>query len=156
MKHIVERRPADARPQRLCEGRALLGAALLAVGLFAGAAYGQAAMPQPQMQGSVAYLNGGAGDEEVQFIRQSMKDYTLAFGFARTGSPRAEYVANVSVTIKNGAGETVFEAASAGPYLLVKLPTGSYTVVATYENQSQTRPVTAGKTASSIVTFQWK
>lgn len=155
MKHIVERRPTFAAPWRKSAKRAQLGAAFLAAGLFVGAAHGQAAMPQPQMQGSVAYLNGGAGDEEVEFIRQSMKDYTLALGFARAGSPRAEYVASVSVTIKNAGGETVFEAPSVGPYLLVKLPPGNYTVVATYENQSRTRPVTAGRTASSIVTIEW-
>ena len=116
----------------------------------------QAPLPKPQMQGSVEYLNGGAGDEEVQFVRQSMKDYTLALGFANGARPRPEYVASVAVSIKDRSGQTVFEAPSVGPFLLVKLPPGAYTVVATYQSQSQTRPVTAGKSASSIVEFAWK
>lgn len=131
--------------------------ALLAVALSVPQlVFAQAAMPQPQTQGAVTYLNGGAGDEEIQFIKQSMKDYSLALGFARAGSPRAEYVASVAVTIKDRSGATVFEAPSVGPYLLLKLPAGTYTAVATYQDQSQTRPVTAGKSASSFVTFQWK
>lgn len=123
--------------------------------LCTGSAYAQAPLPQPQTQGSVTYLNGGAGEEEVEFIKQSMKDYTLGLAFARAGSPRAEYVASVAVTIKDAKGATVFESPSAGPYLLLKLPAGSYSVAATYQNQAQTRPVTAGK-SGSLVTFQWK
>lgn len=130
--------------------------ALLTAVIATGAVHAQVALPQPQTLGGVTYLNGGAGDEEVQFIKQSMKDYTLALGFTRVGSPRAEYVASVAVTIRNAKGETVFEAPSVGPYLLLKLPAGPYSVAATYQDQSQTRPVTAGKSGASLVTFQWK
>jgi hypothetical protein len=131
--------------------------ATLATGLaFAPFALAQAPMPQPQMQGSVTYLNGGAGDEEVQYIKQAMKDYSLVLAFARAASPRAEYVASVAVTVKDSKGNTVFEAPSVGPYLLLKLPAGGYSVTATYQSQAQTRPVTAGKSANALVTFEWK
>ena len=129
--------------------------AALAIGCATLPAHGQAPMPQQQLLGDVAYLNGGAGDEEVQFIKQSMKDYTLALAFARGASP-AEYVASVAVTIKDAKGQTVFETASVGPYLLVKLPPGKYSVVANYHDVSLTRPVTAGKSAGPLVTFIWK
>ena len=119
-------------------------------------AYAQAPLPQPQQQGGIAYLNGGAGDEEVQFIKQSMKDYSLALEFGRAGSPRAEYVATVAITIKDAGGATVFEAPSVGPYLLVKLPAGKYSVVATYQDVTQTRPVTVATTARAPTTFTWK
>ncbi|MGI9025912.1 MAG: hypothetical protein ACR2GP_10075, partial [Burkholderiaceae bacterium] len=57
--------------------RHVASATTLAAGLILTAgAFAQAPMPQPQMQGSVAYLNGGAGDEEVQYIKQSMKYYS--------------------------------------------------------------------------------
>ena len=128
----------------------------LAFGAIATATAQEAPMPQQQLLGDVAYLNGGAGDEEVQYIRQSMKEYTLALAFARAGSPRAEYVASVSVTIKDARGQTVFELPSVGPYLLVKLPPGRYSVVAIYNDATQTRPVSVGKTGGPLVTFTWK
>jgi len=128
---------------------------LTAVLAFAAGAFAQAPMPQTQTQGSVAYLNGGAGDEEVQYIKQSMNDYSMALAFARAASPRAEYVANVAVTVKDGKGGTVLHVPAVGPYLLLKLPAGSYAVTATYEGQAQTRTVSAGKPAS-LVTFEWK
>ena len=133
----------------------LVAVTTLAVGLaFSSGVSAQAPMPQPQTQGSITYLNGGAGDEEVQYIKQSMKDYSMALAFARAASPRAEYVANVAVTVKDAKGNAVFEAPSVGPYLLLKLPAGSYAVTAIYQSQAQTRTVSAGK--ASLVTFEWK
>jgi hypothetical protein len=134
--------------------RTLVAAALVLV--TTEAAFAQAAMPQQQVLGDVPYLNGGAGDEEVQYMKQSMKDYTLALAFSRTGSPRAEYVASVSITVKDAKGVTVFEEPSVGPYLLLKVPAGKYSVVASYQDVTQTRPVTAGKTAGTLTTFMWK
>jgi hypothetical protein len=127
--------------------------AALALGTAASMAIAQAPLPQPKTQGSVTYLNGGAGDEEVQAIKASIKDYSLALSFSRSGG---EYVASVAVTIKDGTGATVFEAPSVGPYLLVKLPAGKYSVVASYQNEAKTQPVTVGKSASSVTSFQWK
>ena len=128
----------------------------LALAFGTGARAQEAPMPQQQLLGDVAYLNGGAGDEEVQYVKQSMKEYSLALAFARAGSPRAEYVASVSVTIKDAKGATVFELPSVGPYLLVKLPPGKYSVVAIYNDATQTRPVSVGKTVGPLVTFTWK
>ncbi len=54
----------------------------------------QAPMPQPQTQGSVTYLSGGAGSEEVDYIKSQMKDYTLALLFSAKGG---DYAANVAV-----------------------------------------------------------
>lgn len=131
-------------------------AASLVAFVMTTSAFGQAAMPQPQTQGDVTFLNGGAGGEEVQFIKQSMKDYSLALAFARGASPGAEYVASVAITIKDAKGRTVFESPSVGPYLLLRLPSGKYSAVATYHDVSQNRPVTASASASSVVTFAWK
>jgi len=50
-------------------------------------------MPTEQVLGDVPYMNGGVGEEEVQFIKQTMKDYTLRLAFsARPARRRAEYV----------------------------------------------------------------
>ena len=127
-------------------------AAVAAAAAFSTAA-AQAPMPKPQTANGIAYLNGGAGSEEVDFIKSSMKDYSLALMFSRTGG---EYVATVSVTIKDTGGKTVFEEPSAGPYLLIKLPAGKYSVVASYQGDSKTQPVTVDRAAKTPVSFSWK
>ena len=126
--------------------------AAVALALASASACAQAPMPQPQTQGSVGYLNGGAGDEEVQYIKSAMKDYSLALSFSRGGG---EYVASVAITVKDAKGETVFEAPSVGPYLLLKLPAGKYSVIANYQNAAKTQPVTVGRAASSVTSFRW-
>src|SRR5579875_1865693 len=113
----------------------------------------QAPLPKPQTQNGVQYLNGGAGDEEVQYIKSSMKDYTLGLMFSRTDG---DYVANVAVTVKDGKDATVFETPSAGPYLLVKLPPGRYTVVARYRDEAKTQAVTVDRAIRTPVSFVWK
>lgn len=127
--------------------------AAIAFGFALSTSFAQAPMPQPLTQGGVSYLNGGAGSEEVDFIKSSMKDYSLALSFSQA---TGEYVADVAVTIKDGKGATVFDAPSTGPYLLVKLPPGRYTVVASYQNEAKTRAVSLGRAAASLTTFQWK
>ncbi len=115
--------------------------------------HAQAPLPQPQTQGGVQYLNGGAGDEEVTAIKGAMKDYSLALLFSRAGG---EYVASVAITIKDAKGTTVFETPSAGPWLLVKLPPGQYAVVANYQDQTKTQPVAVERVARTPVSFVWK
>ncbi len=112
-------------------------------------------MPSEQVLGDIPYLNGGVGEEEVQYIKGLVKDYTMRLAFSRAGRPRAEYVANVAVTVTDAKGRAVFELASAGPYLLLKLPPGNYSVTATYEDQAVTRPVPARK-GSALTNFVWK
>jgi hypothetical protein len=118
-----------------------------------GNADAQSPLPQQQTQSGVAYLNGGIGDDESQYIKSSMKDYTLGLLFSRAGG---EYVASVAVTIKDAKGATAFEVPSAGPYLLVKLPPGKYSVVANYQGDSKTQPVTVAGPVKTPVSFQWK
>jgi hypothetical protein len=119
----------------------------------AGTVLAQAPLPQPKTENGVTYLNGGAGDEEVQSIKASMKDYTLGLLFSRAGG---EYVASVAVTIKDAKGATAFEIPSAGPYLLIKLPPGRYSVVANYRSESKTQPVTVSGAVKTPVSIQWK
>lgn len=134
---------------RIRAARSLIFVGGVAACCFAAA---QAPMPQPHTEDGVTYLNGGAGDEEIQFVKQSLKDYTLALAFSRSSG---EYVASVAVTIKDMKGATVFEEPSVGPYLLVKLPPARYSVTANYQGDSKTQPVTASHKAS-IVNFAWR
>lgn len=127
--------------------------AAFAASMALSTAVAQAPLPRPRTEGGVTYLNGGAGSEEVDYIKSSMKDYSLALLFSGTGGA---YVADVSVTIKDARGTTAFEAPSVGPYLLVKLPPGKYAVVASYQGDAKTRPVTVDGSAKTPVSFAWK
>lgn len=137
--------------RRVATGIVSFSLAVAAAGA-ASFASAQAPMPQPHTQGGVTYLSGGAGSEEVSYMKAQAKDYTLALLFSVKGG---DYAANVAVSVKDGRGETVFEAPSTGPYLLLKLPAGRYTVVATYKNNAKTRIVSAQQPPRAPVDITW-
>lgn len=147
-------------------------AAALALG-FAGAAFAQASngtvggtttdmtsagntngggMPQIQHQGSVEYVSGGVGLDESTALKRAASHWPLALRF--TG-PTADYLSGVHVSI-GGAGDTAtLDAESNGPYMLVKLPPGRYTVHARYKDQEQTRTVTVSSHPGAHADFHW-
>lgn len=94
----------------------------------------------PQRQGPVEYVNGGVGDEGVERIKSEAADYSLQMLFH---GQQGEYVAADQVTIRRG-GEVLLDLPNAGPYVLVKLPPGRYTVESRYQGRTQTRTVEVG------------
>ena len=89
-------------------------------------------------QGGVLYVSGGIGEAELDWIKHSGREFGLRLLLAeRTGA----YVAGVHVQISDRQGKTMLDIADAGPYLLAKLPTGTYRIDATYEGRRQSRQI---------------
>lgn len=74
---------------------------------------------------------------------------------AQAGTPRAVYISDVQVTIKDGSGNTVLETVTEGPYLLVKLPVGKYSLDATYESTTLHRHLNIQKGSNKKITLLW-
>jgi hypothetical protein len=109
-------------------------------------------MPQIQQQGGVSFVSGGVGLDESTALERAQRDWPLAMRF--TG-PGAQYLADVRVRIVNAHNAEVFRADARGPYMLVKLPPGRYTVHAAYKGQSQTKAVTISGSGSTKASFSW-
>lgn len=116
----------------------------------------QAGLPPVQQQGSVQYVSGGIGLDESEAMKAAAKDYPLALTFAAQRDGKADYVANVAVTISDAQGKAVLQATAEGPYMLVKLPAGNYKVSATYNGQAQQRDVSVQNSGTARVVFEWK
>ncbi|QKH38560.1 carboxypeptidase regulatory-like domain-containing protein [Achromobacter pestifer] len=116
----------------------------------------QAGLPPVQQQGSVQYVSGGIGLDESEAMKAAAKDYPLALTFAAQRDGKADYVANVAVTISDAHGKSVLQATAEGPYMLVKLPAGNYRISATYNGQAQQREVSVQNTGTARAVFEWK
>ncbi|MCS3505991.1 carboxypeptidase-like regulatory domain-containing protein [Achromobacter sp. JUb104] len=116
----------------------------------------QAALPPVKHQGSVQYVSGGIGIDESEAMKAAAKDYPLALTFAAQRDGKADYVASVAVTILDAQGKEVLKATSEGPYMLVKLPAGSYKISATFEGKTQERAITVQGTGTARAVFEWK
>ncbi|WP_454694900.1 carboxypeptidase-like regulatory domain-containing protein [Achromobacter aegrifaciens] len=116
----------------------------------------QAGLPPVQQQGSVQYISGGIGLDESEAMKAAAKDYPLALTFAAQRDGKADYVANVAVTISDAHGKSVLQTTAEGPYMLVKLPAGNYRISATYNGQAQQREVSVQNSGTARAVFEWK
>lgn len=123
------------------------------VALAAGTA--AAALPPIQHQGEVQYLSGGVGTEESESIKQAASQFPLALEFVQKATPRDQYLANVEVSVVDHRGRSVLDATSDGPFLLASLPSGEYTVKASYAGHTLEKVVRVADRASARAVFVW-
>lgn len=71
-----------------------------------------------------------------------------------TGS-KAQYISDVHVIIKDKLGNTVLDTTAEGPYLLVNLVPGNYSLNATYELTTLHRDLSIQEKRSKIITLTW-
>ena len=100
------------------------------------------------------YLNGGIGSDEEQYMRGIAKDWPLRMTFAQ--SPAGEFVAGVRLLITGSKGVPYLQLSDAGPMTYVRVPAGSYRIVASYNGKSETRDVTLDGKTGRNVSFEWK
>jgi hypothetical protein len=109
-------------------------------------------LPQVEQQGDVSYTSGGVGLDESRALLREQAHWPLSLRF--TG-PTADYLSNVHVRIVGGKGGEVLSTDSMGPYMLVKLPPGSYTVYAKYKDQEKKQAVTVAGPGKAKAAFHW-
>jgi hypothetical protein len=107
---------------------------------------------QVQTYGGIPYISGGLGQEELEALRQTSRDYNLKLIFAlKDGS----FVAEVEVVITDSTGKKVLEAVSHGPWFFTKLPAGKYRVSAQVMGQTRQQTAQVGQQKQTQLQFYW-
>ncbi|PCE28191.1 hypothetical protein BWP39_06670 [Paraburkholderia acidicola] len=109
-------------------------------------------LPQVQHQGDVAFTSGGVGSDESQALKRAESHWPLSLRFTGPGS---DYLADVRVQIMDTEGGKVLGATSRGPYMLVRLHPGRYTVRASYKGHDQSKAVTIPASGTAREAFYW-
>jgi hypothetical protein len=110
-------------------------------------------LPQIQQQGDVSYTSGGVGLDESHALRAAEHSWPLSLRFTGPGS---DYLADVRVKISDAHSGDVLDTTSRGPYMLVKLRPGRYTVQASYKDDAQTKTVTVPAKGTAKAAFYWR
>ena len=133
--------------------------ASIATGL-AGTAISASAAATPRLQeqhyGQIAYATGGIGKAEAKQFESRMSSYPLAVEVLEKSGQTAEFTADADVKIADARGQTVFDAKMDGPFLLVDLPKGEYSVAASLDHKTLSErsvSVTPGHTAHATFEF---
>ncbi|AFJ86739.1 MULTISPECIES: carboxypeptidase-like regulatory domain-containing protein [Burkholderia] len=123
------------------------------VAVAAPGAYAQSdGLPEASQQGDVSYVSGGIGKDQSTAFEHNESAWPLALRFTGKGG---EYLADVHVRIVDAKGAEVLRTDARGPYMLVKLPPGRYTVHASYQGSDESRAVTVGAKGGTKAAFQW-
>lgn len=100
------------------------------------AATAAAALVEGRTATGQPYLTGGVGLEESEAMRQHAPAFSLQLiTAARSGA----YLAETRVRIVDQGGGVVLDTVLPGPWLLVDLPTGRYTLAATSNGKTVER-----------------
>jgi hypothetical protein len=129
-------------------------AAMLIFGTGLSVAY--ADMPRVQQQGNIQFVTGGVGQDESNSMQAAEKDYSLSMVFAQRVGNQNDYTADVPVTITDGKGATVLQTTTNGPFLLVKLPPGTYKITSTYNGKELVRQATISQGSHERAVFEWQ
>ncbi|SOE56067.1 hypothetical protein SAMN05414139_00965 [Burkholderia sp. D7] len=109
-------------------------------------------LPQIQTQGDVSFTSGGVGLDESHALISAQAHWPLSLRF--TG-PTSDYLADVHVRIADAKNTEVLKADAQGPYMLVKLPPGHYTVYARYKDSEKKQGVTVAGDGKAKADFHW-
>jgi len=117
----------------------------------------QAASPAAAQEtaGNVSYISGGVGEDEAAAMKSAAAGYPLELQFVQKATPRDEFLADVKVRITDRARNVVLDAVASGPFLLAKLPAGTYQIEADHVGvvKRQTVDIRPGKHQRSV--FVW-
>ena len=114
-------------------------------------------MPAEQHQGAVGYITGGIGEREAKLFEQQMSKHSLAIELLEHAGKAEEFTADAKVKIADTHGHTVLDAKAGGPFMLVDLPPGRYSVVATLKHDTLKKSavvVRHGKLARATFEFR--
>lgn len=124
----------------------------LAAMMFATLAMAQASPEKVITRNGVSFISGGVGIGSLERLNAREKEFNLKLVFTLV---EGNYLADVGVTVKDGAGKTVIEQVADGPIFMAKLPAGAYSVSAVYEGKAQTRKVTLSAGRLSTEYLRW-
>ena len=88
-------------------------------------------------------------------MKSAAAGYPLELHFVQKATPRDEFLADVKVRITDRARNVVLDAIASGPFLLAKLPPGTYQIEADHVGvvKRQTVDIRPGKHQRSV--FVW-
>jgi len=113
-------------------------------------------LPAAQKAGEVTYIIGGIGQTEADAIKHAAKYYPLELEFLLKAKPKAEYLSNVQVRIKDAHDKMVLNVNADGPYLLANMPAGKYTISAERNGKVEHRQIEISATDHRRVVFEWQ
>jgi hypothetical protein len=151
----------DARLRReLWVTVALTGGLMLASIFNAGSASSQEVL-QGRVAGAVDYVSGGVGKDEADAMKRASAEYGLTVELTATNPTPAEepgksyFISGATLGIRDASGNSVLTTTTDGPFLLARLPDGTYTVDAEWNGVRKSATVTVDGQSRRHIVFDY-
>ena len=132
----------------------IAAAALLAA--FPAFANSTGSLPAELHEGSVAYVTGGIGRDQSMAFKRAASSYPLEIELLKkTSHGNAEYLADDHVVIRNHDGKAILDTKASGPFVLVRVAPGRYTVSASDNGKMKVRHVQLAENRHERLVFEW-
>jgi hypothetical protein len=130
---------------------------LLLAGLCTVSAWAEP-LPPIHQQGAVRYLSGGIGKDEALAVEAAAPAWSAVLEFVAHDSKTKsdEFLANVSVQVRDAHQHTVLATVSDGPFVLAQLAPGQYQVEATVDGMTVTRSMSVPAQGSHREVLVWR
>ena len=113
-------------------------------------------MPDEQHQGPVGFITGGVGQSQARMFEKQITKHPLAIELLQHAGKAEEFTADATIKIIDRQGRTVLDAKAGGPFMLVDLAPGRYSIQATLKNDTLRKSAVAvvrDKTARATFEF---
>jgi hypothetical protein len=101
----------------------------------------------------ILVVTGGVGSDERSEMMMALPDYNLKVVAAARRS--GEYLGEVALEIRDTTGKRVLGMTLEGPWLLARLPAGTYELRLTHQDKTQTRTVGVPAQGKREAYFYW-
>ena len=106
----------------------------------------------PESSEGIRYLSGGIGDDELAQIEAAKASYNVKILLAEKSG---HYISGVHLTLSSLLGDKLVDIPSAGPFVLLQVPAGTYQIEATYEGHTQQQRTTINATRPLSTVLRW-
>jgi hypothetical protein len=104
-------------------------------------------LPEPQRFGEVSVISGGVDLAEAERMRKAQARYPLRIVYSVRG--HGDYAVPDELVLMRG-DETIAQLASAGPWVLIDLPPGTYRLRSTFAGRVAERTVRVGRGGQTV------
>lgn len=104
-----------------------------------------------QTSNGINFIVGGISDDERSEL-VARRDFSL---LVKTAAKAGNYLSDVNVKIVTAKGAPVFETTMNGPWLLVRLAPGTYTLNASYNGVNKTQKISIPKSGRREAMLYW-
>lgn len=115
-----------------------------------------AQIPDTQYSQGISYITGGVGEDEARAITSEAKQWPLMLEMSQLENGRGVWIFGATINILNNKSQSIFNAQADGPYMLVNLEVGTYSIQASFNGVQQTRLVSIKSGSSQKINLFWK